>query len=179
VSIQQSSRPIATARITTIAHRVLGESILCAIGTVTPAGRAHVNTAYFAWSPELILVWLSSPQARHSRNLVANSTAAIAVYDSTQVWGEQDRGIQLFGSARPVSARTSADAEQMYASRFPAYAQGGTSGYAFYRFRPRRVKLFDEAELGEGVFVTATARGGQLTWQRTEIYRPGGPTAGR
>jgi uncharacterized protein YhbP (UPF0306 family) len=58
--------------------------MLCAIATVSPGNRAHVNTAYFAWSREFELVWLSEPAARHSRNLRANSTAAIAVYDSSQ-----------------------------------------------------------------------------------------------
>jgi hypothetical protein len=33
------------------------------------------------------------------------------------------------------------------------------------------VKLFDERELGPGVFVTASVRsGGQVAWQRTDVY---------
>jgi hypothetical protein len=33
------------------------------------------------------------------------------------------------------------------------------------------MKLFDEGELGDGVFVTADVAGhGSLTWMRTEIY---------
>ena len=46
------------------------------------------------------------------------------------------------------------------------------SAYRFYRFRPRRMKLFDETSLGGGVFVLATVRNGQVAWERTEVYRP-------
>jgi uncharacterized protein YhbP (UPF0306 family) len=158
--IERSRRPLAVARIRAEARRLLDGSRLCAIATVSPGYRAHVNTAYFAWSREFELVWLSEPAARHSRNLRANSTAAIAVYDSSQSWEKPDRGIQLFGSAREVAAPAARPAERVYARRFPECAQADLSAYRFYRFRPSRMKLFDEAALGAGVFVTATVRSG-------------------
>jgi hypothetical protein len=35
------------------------------------------------------------------------------------------------------------------------------------------MKLFDERALGSATFVTARIKkGGQLTWERTDIYRP-------
>jgi uncharacterized protein YhbP (UPF0306 family) len=171
VPIERSRRPLAVARIRAEARRLLDGSTLCAIATVSPGNRAHVNTAYFAWSREFELVWLSEPAARHSRNLRANSTAAIAVYDSSQSWEKPDRGIQLFGSAREVAAPAARPAERVYARRFPESAQADLSPYRFYRFRPSRMKLFDEAALGAGVFVTATVRsGGRIAWERTEIY---------
>jgi uncharacterized protein YhbP (UPF0306 family) len=141
--IERSRRPLAVARIRAEARRLLDGSTLCAIATVSPGNRAHVNTAYFAWSREFDLVWLSEPAARHSRNLRANSTAAIAVYDSSQSWEKPDRGIQLFGSAREVAAPAARPAERVYARRFPESAQADLSPYRFYRFRPRRMKLFD------------------------------------
>jgi len=48
-----------------IARSLLGVSTLCAISTISPPGRPHVNTAYFAWDANLRLVWLSDPGARH------------------------------------------------------------------------------------------------------------------
>ena len=54
----------------------------------------------------------------------------------------------------------------------PDFRPGELGAYRFYRFRPRRLKLFDEQELGPGWFVTArVAAGGRLEWERTEIYR--------
>jgi hypothetical protein len=150
----------------------LEASTLCAIATVTPAGKAHLNTAYFAWNRDLQLVWLSEPGAQHSRNIRANGNASVAVYDSGQRWGGPDRGIQLFGTARELGRSADGDAERLYAARFPDYGRGELSAYRFYVFRPRRLKVFDERALGAGVFVTARlARDRRLVWERTDIYR--------
>jgi uncharacterized protein YhbP (UPF0306 family) len=168
MAIERSKRPIAAARMARTARNLLDASTLCAIATVGPGGRAHVNTAYFAWTPELELVWMSEPRARHSRNIRANGSAAIAVYDSTQAWGRPDRGIQLHGSAREAVD----ESDSAYARRFPDFRPGELGAYRFYRFRPRRLTLFDEQELGAGRFVTArVAAGGRLEWERTEIHR--------
>jgi uncharacterized protein YhbP (UPF0306 family) len=115
---------------------------------------------------------LSDPRAGHSRNLRANPSAAIGVYDSTQTWGEADRGIQLFGTAREATGRRVTLAEDVYAGRFSGYAREDLSGYRLYVFRPRSIKVFDEAALGGGVFVTASIdHAGRASWRRTERYR--------
>ncbi len=155
-----------------MARRLLGASTLCAIATVSPGGRSHVSTAYFAWSRAFDVVWLSAPKALHSRNLRTNPSVAVAVYDSTLSWGGPDRGIQLFGSASELAGRAAVEAEQLYAKRFAASARMKGRVYRFYRFRPRRMKLFDEREFGSGVFVTARIHdGGHVAWASTEIYR--------
>jgi uncharacterized protein YhbP (UPF0306 family) len=155
----------------TTARRLLDASTLCAIATVGASGRPHVNTAYFAWSPEFEIVWMSEPNARHSLNIRANDSVAIAVYDSAQTWGKPDRGIQLFGSARLVDGVDAEAAEVLYAKRFSTYHAIDLTAYRFYLFRPRRLKLFHERELGAGTFVTArVAADRRLTWERTEIY---------
>lgn len=173
MAITRSMRPVARTRIVTVARRLLDASTLCSIATVSAAGRAHVNTAYFAWTREFDLVWFSEPRARHSLNLRTNPSAAIAVYDSRQTWGDADRGIQLFGSARETEGSMAGDAERVYSRRFPEYERTGVAAYRFYRFRARRLKVFDERELGDGVFVTAKVDvTGRVTWERTDIYRP-------
>jgi uncharacterized protein YhbP (UPF0306 family) len=172
MGIERSRRPVAASRIATTARRLLDESTLCAIATVAPQRRAHINTAYFAWTPELDLVWLSERRAKHSLNIRANDSVAIAVYDSTQTWAQPDRGIQLFGRAREVEPLGAAYFEALYAARFPTYSPFDLDAYRFYVLRPRRLKLFDENELGTGVFVTArVARDGRPVWERTDIYR--------
>jgi uncharacterized protein YhbP (UPF0306 family) len=156
----------------TTARRLLDASTLCAIATVAPSGRAHINTAYFAWSPDLDLVWLSEPRAAHSRNIRTNDSAAVAVYDSGQIWGRSDRGIQLLGTARELDRSAASDAEKLYKDRFPKYQATELGAYRFYALRPQRIKLFDEREFGTGVFVTARlGRGARFRWERTEIYR--------
>ena len=169
MAITRSGRRIGRERLRSLVEELLGASTLCAISTVAPNGRAYVNTAYFGWAPDLRIVWLSEPRARHSRNLRANPSVAISVYDSGQTWGEPDRGIQLFGEARAGSD----DAEAVYAARFSRYHADDFSDYRFYELVPRRVKVFDERALGSATFVTARlGRDGQLAWERTEVYDP-------
>ena len=172
MTIERSDRRFGARRIAATARQLLQASTLCTIATVTPRGTAHANTAYFAWSQNFELVWLSEPRATHSRNLRANASAAIAVYDSSQTWGEPDRGIQLFGMARETSGDAAAETWTLYVKRFPRFADSDLEAYRFYTFRPRRLKLFDERTLGPATFVTARVDpGGALAWARTEIYR--------
>jgi len=172
VAIECSKRRVGATRIADLAHRLLDASTLCAIATVSPRGRAHVNTAYFAWRSDLQLVWLSERRARHSQNLQASATTEVAVYDSRQTWGEPDSDIQLFGSAHVLQGRAAIDAARTYEERFSSYRPTDLTSYAFYAFRPHRIKLFDERSLGAGVFVTArVARAGHLAWEKTETYR--------
>jgi uncharacterized protein YhbP (UPF0306 family) len=171
MTIKHSKRPVSSARITALVERLLEASTLCAIATVSADGRAHISTAYFAWSPKLDLVWLSEPSAKHSRNVGAGGTAAVAVYDSNQSWGKPDRGIQLFGSASETIGAAAADAETLYTNRFPDYPREDLNAYRFYVFHPFRLKLFDERELGAGRSVIAGVDGsGRLSWERTDIY---------
>jgi uncharacterized protein YhbP (UPF0306 family) len=173
--ISHPRRRIAVRRLAALAADLLDASTLCAIATVDRHGRAYVNTAYFAWSRQFEIVWLSEPRAQHSKNLVANGSVAIAVFDSTQSWGNPDRGIQLFGRAEAVDAAEAEVAAVLYAARFPRFAEGRSRAYRFYRFRADRLKLFDENALGGGTFVTARLdRTRRPVWEKTEIYEPGG-----
>ena len=170
--IEQSKDPVPGTRLEAVARDLLDASTLCAIATVTPGGDAYINTAYFASSPELHLVWLSEPDATHSRNIEETSTSAVAVYDSTQTWGKPDRGLQLFGTARHAAGAESSTVEALYASRFPDFQSKDFEAYRFYIFRPVRVKLFNEDELGAGRFIVATVDdSGRLAWSATETYR--------
>jgi len=163
-------RPVARPRIERAAFELLDASPLCAISTVAPRITAHIHTAYFVWNRDFEIFWLSDPAARHSRNIRARPGTAITVFDSHQVWGQPDRGIQLFGSTRQLPATQTAPADSLYAARFPGYATPDLRAYRFYQFRSERLKLFDEAVFGAGVFVTATIHSGQrLIWGRTDI----------
>jgi hypothetical protein len=58
MAIERSNHPVAAARLAATACKLLDASTLCAIATVTTRGRAHLNTAYFAWSRDFDIVWL-------------------------------------------------------------------------------------------------------------------------
>ena len=170
--VQRSESPVSSERLEATALDLLEASTLFSLATVTPQAGAYVNTAYFARGPRFQLVWLSDPDARHSRNLSESASAAITVYDSQQTWGRPDRGIQLFGAAHAAGEEAAGAAEDVYAARFPDFRAKNLWAYRFYVFQPERVKLFDEVGLGGGRFVVAAVdESGRLSWETTEIYR--------
>ena len=142
---------------------------LCALSTVSPDGRAHINHMYFTWTDRFEVMWISDPDSIHSRNLVRNPSAAVTIYDSHQVWGRPDRGIQLFGTAGVTKGRVSVDARRVYARRFRDY-DAESYDLPVYRFRPRTVKLFDERSIAGGTLVTAKVTRGGLAWSKTEVW---------
>src|SRR2546427_13014228 len=127
---------------------------LCALATMAPRGRAYISHMYFAWTDSFDVCWISDPDSSHSRNLARNSSGAVTIYDSRQVWGRPDRGIHLFGAAAGVTGRRAVEAERAYAARFPGY-DGLDDSLRLYRFRPRTMQLFDERSLEGGTLVTA------------------------
>jgi uncharacterized protein YhbP (UPF0306 family) len=139
------------------------------VATVTPNGRAHVHICYFAFSKQLELFFLSEPGSRHARNVRTNRSAAAAVFSSAQTWAGPDRGVQLFGSCALVPRAQARVAAATYAARFPAYVHLPSSkGLRLYRLRPTTLKLLDEREFGDAVFIEARLR----TWPLSEQPQP-------
>ena len=168
ISIRVKTKGFSDERVLTSVFRILRENVLCSIATVTEQNLAHINTAYFCYSDELDLYFLSEPLSRHCRNLLANPSMAVAVYNSSQNWGGPDRGLQLFGTCRQARGAQAGKAERLYAERFPAYRDWVANlreddaelGYRLYRFLTARLKVLDESEFGEAVFVrVAVTRG--------------------
>jgi uncharacterized protein YhbP (UPF0306 family) len=124
---------------------------------------------YFAFTDRFEVVWISDRDSIHSRNLVRNSSAAVTIYDSHQVWGKPDRGIQLFGTAGVTSGRAADDAHLTYGRRFRDY-DAEAEGLPAYRFKARAMKLFDERALAPVTLVTARVTRDGLVWAKTQVW---------
>lgn len=143
--------------------RMLDDNVLCSLATVTPDHQAYVNTAYFSYSNDLELYFLSHPSTRHCRNLEVNPSMAVTVFSSTQTWGSPDQGLQLFGTCELARGTNAIKASQSYAKRFPGYVDWQQElgpdypgkSYRLYRFLVARVKVFDERTWGKTLFVEA------------------------
>jgi uncharacterized protein YhbP (UPF0306 family) len=141
--------------------RILDGTSLGAWATVTTGGEAYVNTAYYSYSEDLVLHFMSHPDSLHCLNVSANSSMAVAIFASEQKWTDPGRGLQLFGRCDQLRGEDAATAEREYRQRFRAYTDwkgslkpGNTAlDYQFYHFVPRVVKLLDEAEFGDAVWV--------------------------
>src|SRR2546425_7259247 len=179
MTIAVVKRRFPDKRIQGSVFRILRDSALCSMSTVAPGTRAHINTAYFCYSPDLNFYFLSDPDSLHCKNLERNPSMAMMVMNSSQTWGGSDRGIQLFGTCHRVRGPAAKEAERRYGSRFPRYAtwlrrtdRSGRRGadllrsYAFYRFVPTRVKILHAAAFGGAAFRNGGGR----------PPRPDGPT---
>jgi uncharacterized protein YhbP (UPF0306 family) len=156
-------QPPSADRVSRSVARVLEENGLCAWATVTQDGRAHINIGYFAQSTDFHLYLLSHPASLHCRNLATNASMAVAVFVSPQDWTAPGRGTQLFGSCTEVGGDEVRNADQVYGHRYTAYTAWKAAlkpddparQYRFYRFVPDRIKILDEVEFGDAVFVQA------------------------
>jgi uncharacterized protein YhbP (UPF0306 family) len=158
-----AGQPPSADRVGRSVARILQETGLCAWATVTQEGRAHINIGYFAQSADLHLYLLSHPASLHCRNVATNASMAVAVFVSSQDWTAPGQGIQLFGTCTEAGGDDVGDAERVYRHRYTAHAAWKAAlkpadparEYRFYRFVPERVKILDEAEFGDAVFVQA------------------------
>jgi uncharacterized protein YhbP (UPF0306 family) len=164
--------PIPTSKVTNrqiqrSIYQILDDNVLCSIASITPDGIAHINTAYFAYTPDLKIYFLSHPNALHCKNILINPSMALAIFSSNQTWGSPDRGLQLFGLCKQVIEREAGKADRLYGKRFAKYSAwkanftSDSTGrdYRFYRFITSELKVFDEKELGAGIFVMAKVKG--------------------
>ena len=169
--VDPAGEPILTKGVSSqkVRHRVfrlLAENVLCSMASITADNQAHINTAYFAYSSELELYFLSHPNALHCQNVLRNSSMAIAIFPSDQTWGGSDRGLQLFGNCRRAMGREATRAGKLYSQRFASYtawkanlaSEDAGRQYYLYCFITTHMKLFDEQEFGDGRFVLATVK---------------------
>jgi len=91
---------------------------------------------------------------------------AIAIFSSNQTWNNPDRGLQLFGNCKQATGLQASKANKLYGKRFVEYSawkagltpDSFSRDYRFYRFLTSELKVFDEEELGSGIFVLAEVR---------------------
>jgi predicted pyridoxine 5'-phosphate oxidase superfamily flavin-nucleotide-binding protein len=90
------------------AKRVIDANRYMALGTADQAGHPWVSPVWFASEDYRNFHWVSSPDAKHSRNLAARPEVAIAIFDSSvPVGGAQ--AVYMKGVAKEL---TDAELEQ-------------------------------------------------------------------
>jgi nitroimidazol reductase NimA-like FMN-containing flavoprotein (pyridoxamine 5'-phosphate oxidase superfamily) len=128
------------------ARTVIDANSYMALGTADESGRPWVSPVWFASEDYRHFHWVSSPEARHSRNIEARPEVAIAIFDSSVPIGdaqavyisgraeeltgaEMERGIELFsriseaGGARRWTLEEVTDPAQLRLFRATAEEQ--------------------------------------------------------
>lgn len=142
---------------------ILASTELLSIATLTNEKQAHINTAFYAFTDDYTLTFMSAPDSDHALNLTYNHSAAVTIFSTAQRWEDSKRGIQLFGACRQIEASVSETALALYCARFSACAEYLKTldppardyvSSCLFEFSPVRLKVFDEPRFGEEVFVT-------------------------
>jgi hypothetical protein len=91
------------------ALQLLHENQYLTLATADTSGRPWSSTVWYAaWRPSrsderlsVDFIWLSRPEAQHSRNLLQRPEVGISIFDSAQPAGTGD-GLQFAARAEPV-----------------------------------------------------------------------------
>jgi uncharacterized protein YhbP (UPF0306 family) len=141
---------------------ILDSNLLAAMAT-TRGQDSYIHTAYFVYTETLNLYFLSAPTDVHIANTNANPSIAAAIWCQAN-WGEDLRGLQIFGTCEPLSrlSRETATAMTLFLRRFPAcqnvFRRPGefvsNVSLRLYAIRTNRLKILHEPILGHRQFVT-------------------------
>jgi nitroimidazol reductase NimA-like FMN-containing flavoprotein (pyridoxamine 5'-phosphate oxidase superfamily) len=82
-------------------ERIVQTNQYMTLATADASGQPWASPVWFATADCEEFVWVSSPEARHSRNLAARAELAIAIFDSRQAPGT-GQGVYLSAMAAPV-----------------------------------------------------------------------------
>jgi uncharacterized protein YhbP (UPF0306 family) len=143
---------------------ILAGRSLLSLATAGDAG-PHVNVAFFAVDDGLTLYFVSERTTTHSGNVGSDPRAAASVFLDPPEFGEQLRGVQLFGRVTEVRGTAVEEAVSCYQGRFSAFAQDpsarrailtGEASVALYRFLVDAVTLLDEPRFGRRRYLKAT-----------------------
>ncbi|HEV8565978.1 MAG TPA: pyridoxamine 5'-phosphate oxidase family protein, partial [Actinoplanes sp.] len=66
-----------------LARTTLSRNRFMVLGTVDPSGRPRVSPVWFSLVDHRVAYWLSSPDARHSRNIEQRPEVSMVVFDSS------------------------------------------------------------------------------------------------
>ena len=114
------------------------------LATADAAGVPHAANIQVAPAAGLSLLWVSSPEARHSHDLAARPEAAVTLYAHDDR-PDQIRGLQLRGRA---AIADSPELRELYLDRFDFLRETPDLKAAFdrqtlYRFTPTWVRWID------------------------------------
>jgi uncharacterized protein YhbP (UPF0306 family) len=99
--------------------RLLGQHRYLVLGTADAEGRPWVTPVFYAADGEHRVLWVSSADSRHSRNISARPAVAITIFDSHAPVGKAE-AIYLEATAEPVGNDDVDAAVERLNARLPA-----------------------------------------------------------
>jgi nitroimidazol reductase NimA-like FMN-containing flavoprotein (pyridoxamine 5'-phosphate oxidase superfamily) len=85
-----------------LARRLIESNSYLTLGTADAGGQPWVSPVWYAAASHTELLWVSAPDARHSRNLRERPEVAIVIFDSRAELGEA-QAVYMAGAAEELS----------------------------------------------------------------------------
>jgi len=118
------------------AREILRSNLYMTLGTADADGVPWVTPVYFSATDDAAtFFWVSSPDARHSRNIAARPEVAVVVFDSRVLVGTAT-AVYMAGTAAQVEGADLPEAAEVYGARGHGgryFAPGELSGDADLR----------------------------------------------
>jgi Pyridoxamine 5'-phosphate oxidase len=128
------------------ARAIIDANAYMTLGTADADGNPWATPVWFAPTPDLAFVWISKPEARHSRNIADRPQLGIVIFDSTQPPGT---GSGVYAEAKAgqvpedeIEAMTAIFSERSIAQGFAPLRL--TDVHRLYRATPSQLYLLDE-----------------------------------
>ena len=105
-----------------IARAIIEGNLYLVLGTADRDGRPWVTPVYYAPASPREFLWVSRPDATHSRNLEARKDVSIVIFDSS-VPISTGQGVYMSGTAEELSGEAAEEAIEVFSRR--SLAHGG------------------------------------------------------
>jgi general stress protein 26 len=107
-----------------VARMIVDSIVYMTVGTSDQAGQPWVSPVYFASLGYKEFYWISSPEARHSRNIAVRPQVSIVVFDSRVPVGRA-QAVYMSAMAEEVEEPDLIRSLEIYNGRFDSPAQHG------------------------------------------------------
>ncbi|MDN3352916.1 pyridoxamine 5'-phosphate oxidase family protein [Actinomadura sp. DC4] len=107
------------ADLVSLARSLITDNLYMALGTADASGVPWVSPVFFTPEDDSTFLWVSSPDARHSRNIAVRPSVGITIYDSRSEVGRAS-AVYMSAVAHKVPADSSASALAVFNGRLPA-----------------------------------------------------------
>ena len=119
------------------------------LATAGADGGPHAAALFYAYTPDLRLVFLSDPESKHGQHIGKGEVVAATIQADGQEW-RRITGLQMHGFAEPADDAM----RSVYLARFPFVSTASSLTRAmekvqFYQITPTWIRLIDN-RLGFG-----------------------------
>jgi len=135
------------------AREMIDRNLYMVLGTADRDGRPWASPVYYAPSGYREFLWISDPDARHSRNIAARPEVGIVIFDSS-VPINTGQGVYMEALATELAAEEAAEAIETFSRRGVGHGAGRITledvrepaRHRLYRARASALWILDERD---------------------------------